>query len=48
MTADHARTLELTEVKAIIEKEYPGVFDNKKAPGKAGGKSAPKATAKKK
>jgi DNA topoisomerase-1 len=46
MTADQARTLELTEVKAIIEKEFPGVFDAKKAPGKAGGKATGKATGK--
>ncbi len=46
MTADQARTLELAEVKAIIEKEFPGVFDAKKAPGKAGGKTAGKATGK--
>lgn len=35
MTADQARTLDLPGVKAIIEKEYPGVFDSKKAPGKS-------------
>lgn len=29
MTADHARTLTLEEVKAIIEKEMPGAFDKK-------------------
>lgn len=43
MTADQARTLDLPGVKAIIEKEYPGVFDSKKAPGKSA-----KAPAKKK
>ena len=42
MTADHARTLDLPGVKAIIEKEYPGVFDAKKAPAKSGGKTATK------
>lgn len=35
MTADHARSLTLADVKAIIEKEIPGAFDSKKAPGKA-------------
>ncbi|MBL7781081.1 MAG: type I DNA topoisomerase [Saprospiraceae bacterium] len=34
MTADQARTLDLPGVKAIIEKEYPGVFDKKKPSGK--------------
>ena len=34
MTADQARTLDLPGVKAIIEKEYPGVFDKKKPRGK--------------
>jgi DNA topoisomerase I len=47
MTADHARTLSLEDVKAIIEKEYPDIFKKKattktKAPAKA------KAPAKKK
>ncbi len=39
MTADHARTLSLADVKAIIEKEMPGIFDNKKPAGKAKAKS---------
>ncbi len=34
MTADHARSLSLADVRAMIEKEIPGAFDNKKAPGK--------------
>ena len=29
MTVDHARTLSLADVKAIIEKEIPGAFDKK-------------------
>ena len=47
MTADQARSLELAEVKKIIEKEYPGVFDAKKAPAK-GAKAGAKTAAKKK
>ncbi len=47
MTADQARSLELAEVKKIIEKEYPGVFDVKKAPAK-NAKGGAKTAAKKK
>lgn len=36
MTSDHARTLSLADVKAIIEKEMPGIFDTKKGPAKGG------------
>jgi len=42
MTADHARTLSLADVKAIIEKEMPGIFDNKKPAAKSAGKAAAK------
>jgi DNA topoisomerase-1 len=45
MTAENARALSLADVKAIIEKEMPGIFDKKvKAPakGKAAGKTATK------
>jgi DNA topoisomerase-1 len=40
MTADHARSLTLADVKAMIEKEIPGAFDKKAAPksAKTGGK----------
>jgi len=41
MTADHARTLSLAEVKAMIEKEIPGAFDAKK-PAKKPAKAAVK------
>ncbi len=34
MTADQARSLDLPDVKKIIEAEIPGAFDKKKAPGK--------------
>jgi DNA topoisomerase-1 len=37
MTADHARNLSLEDVKAIIEKEIPGVFDVKAKPVKKAG-----------
>ncbi len=46
MTADHARTMEVAEVKAIIEKEFPGVFDAKKSPAKSTAKSPAKSGAK--
>ncbi|MBX2891979.1 MAG: type I DNA topoisomerase [Saprospiraceae bacterium] len=42
MTADQARSLSLADVKAIIEKEMPGVFDAKKPTAKSGGKAAGK------
>lgn len=42
MTADQARSLSLADVKAIIEKEMPGAFDNKKPAAKAGNKAAGK------
>lgn len=45
MTADHARSLTLADVKAMIEKEIPGAFD-KKAASKS--PKAPKAGSKKK
>lgn len=48
MTADQARSLDLPGVKAIIEKEYPGVFDAKKAPAKGAAKAPAKSAAKKK
>ena len=41
MTSDHARTLNLQDIKKIIETEIPDAFKAKKAPAK-------KATAKKK
>lgn len=41
MTNDHARTLSLADVKAIIEKEMPGIFDAKK-PAAKGTKAAKK------
>jgi DNA topoisomerase-1 len=44
MTADHARTMELADVKAIIEKEMPGAF----APKKTAAKTAAKTTKAKK
>ncbi|MCC7506812.1 MAG: type I DNA topoisomerase [Saprospiraceae bacterium] len=34
MTADQARSLELADVKKVIETEIPGAFDKKKAPAK--------------
>lgn len=37
MTADHARSLSLEDVKAIIEKEIPGAFDVKAKPVKKAG-----------
>jgi DNA topoisomerase-1 len=41
MNADHARSLSLEDVKAIIEKEIPGAFDVKAKPAKkAGAKTA--------
>lgn len=40
MTADHARSLSLADVKAMIEKEMPGIFDAKAKP-----KAKPKAKA---
>ena len=42
MTADQARSLSLADVKAIIEKEMPGIFDNKKPAAKSAGKPAGK------
>ncbi len=36
MTAEHARGLSLEDVKAIIEKEMPGAFDEKKPKGGKG------------
>ena len=46
MTADQARTLTLEDVKAIIEKEMPGVFDKKAPKAKAKGTAAKKKPAK--
>jgi DNA topoisomerase I len=38
MTADHARSLTLADVKEIITKEHPGIFDQKKAAAPKKGK----------
>ena len=40
MTVDQCRTLELADVKAMIEKEMPGIFDKKAKPAKATGKAS--------